>query len=85
MKTLIALSAAVLSLAASAANLVLVGDSTLALFAGEQTDKEGKTSFDTTHPSKAGAKRFAELFLAEVRSRKLPVTKLFKPEETKKK
>ncbi len=72
--------------ALTSAELAKLGkDASLALFAGEQTDKEGKTSFDTTHPSKAGAKRFAELFLAEVRSRKLPVAKLFKPEETKKK
>jgi lysophospholipase L1-like esterase len=108
MKKLIAIAFATVSLAAAAANLVLVGDSTLAprndtsklgswgdalkpslaegngiinhaiaLYVGDTTRK-GKPTFDTTHPSKAGAKRFAELFLAEVKARKLPVTTLFK-------
>ena len=121
MKKLIAIAFATISLAAAAANLVLVGDSTLAprndtsklgswgdalkpslaegngiinhaltsaelakigkdaaiaLYVGDTTRK-GKPTFDTTHPSKAGAKRFAELFLAEVKARKLPVTTLF--------
>ena len=40
--------------------------------------RKGKPSFDTTHPSKAGAKRFAELFIADVKARKLPVAELFK-------
>ena len=42
------------------------------------TTRDGKEVFDTTHPTKAGAKRFAALFLADVKSRKLPVAKLFK-------
>jgi hypothetical protein len=40
--------------------------------------RKNKPSFDTTHPSKIGAKRFAELFLADVKARKLPVASLFK-------
>ena len=42
------------------------------------TTRDGKEVFDTTHPTKAGAKRFAGLFVAEVKARKLPVAKLFK-------
>ena len=108
MKKLIAIAFATISLAASAAHLGLVGDSTLAprndtsklafvdmtaltsaelakigkdaaiaLYVGDTTRK-GKPTFDTTHPSKAGAKRFSELFLAEVKARKLPIAALFK-------
>lgn len=42
------------------------------------TTRDGKEIFDTTHPTKAGAKRFAALFVAEVKSRKMPISKLFK-------
>lgn len=42
------------------------------------TTRDGKEVFDTTHPTKAGAKRFAELFAADVKSRKLPIAALFK-------
>ena len=42
------------------------------------TTRDGKEVFDNTHPTKAGAKRFAALFIADVKSRKLPVAKLFK-------
>jgi len=44
----------------------------------DRTTGEEKPIFDLTHPSKAGAARFAELFLADVRARKLPVAALFK-------
>ena len=61
-----------------AAELAKIGrDKALALYTGE-TMRKGKPSFDTTHPSKAGAKRFAELFIADVKARKLPVAELFK-------
>ena len=64
--------------ALTAAELSAVGkDAAIAFYVGETMNK-GKPSFDTTHPSKAGAKRFAELFLAEVKARKLPVSALFK-------
>ena len=64
--------------ALTAAELAKIGkDAALALYTGE-TERNGKTVFDTTHPAKAGAKRFAELFLADVKARKLPVSKLFK-------
>ena len=52
-------------------------DAAHAFYVGDTT-KNGKPVFDTTHPSKAGAKRFAELFLAEVKAQKLPVAALFK-------
>ena len=42
------------------------------------TKRDGKEIFDTTHPTKAGAKRFAGLFIADVKARKLPIAKLFK-------
>ena len=42
------------------------------------TTRDGKEIFDTTHPTKAGAKRFAALFLSDVKARKLPISKLFK-------
>ena len=62
----------------TSAELAKVGkDAAIALYVGDTT-KNGKQSFDTTHPSKAGAKRYAELFLAEVKARKLPVASLFK-------
>lgn len=62
----------------TSAELAKVGkDAAIALYVGDTT-KNGKPSFDTTHPSKAGAKRYAELFLAEVKARKLPVASLFK-------
>ena len=64
--------------ALTAGELSKIGkDAAIALYVGDTTKKD-KPVFDTTHPSKAGAKRFAELFLAEVTSRKLPVAALFK-------
>ena len=64
--------------ALTAAELAKLGkDAALALYVGETT-KKGKPAFDTTHPAKAGAKRFAELFIADVKARKLPVAQLFK-------
>ena len=53
-------------------------EAALALYVGETKKKDGASTFDTTHPAKAGAKRFAELFIADVKARKLPVAKLFK-------
>ena len=64
--------------AITAAELAKIGkDAAIELYVGDTT-KNGKPIFDTTHPSKAGAKRFAELFLAEVKAQKLPVATLFK-------
>ena len=64
--------------ALTAAELAKLGkDAALALYTGD-TKKKGKPAFDTTHPAKAGAKRFAELFIADVKARKLPVAQLFK-------
>ena len=64
--------------ALTSAELAKVGkDAAIALYVGDSTRK-GKPTFDTTHPSKAGAKRFSELFLAEVKARKLPIAALFK-------
>ena len=42
------------------------------------TKKNGKGVFDTTHPSKAGAKRFGEAFIADAKARKLAVAAVFK-------
>ncbi len=64
--------------ALTAAELAKVGrDAALALYLGD-SKRDGKPIFDTTHPNKAGAKRFAELFVADVKARKLPVASLFK-------
>lgn len=64
--------------AITAAELAKVGkDAAISLYVGD-TVRKNKPAFDTTHPSKAGAKRFAELFLAEVKARKLPIATLFK-------
>ena len=64
--------------ALTAAELAKIGrDAALAFYVGDAT-RNGKQVFDTTHPSKAGAKRFAELFVADVKARKLPVASLFK-------
>ena len=64
--------------ALTAAELAKVGkDAALALYTGD-TKKKGKPTFDTTYPAKSGAKRFAELFVADVKARKLPVAQLFK-------
>ena len=64
--------------ALTAAELAKVGrDAALALYLGD-SKRDGKPIFDTTHPNKAGAKRFAELFVADVKARKLPVAGLFK-------
>lgn len=48
------------------------------LFVGKSTDKKGKEIFDTTHPNKQGAKLFGEVFIKEVKSRKLPIASIFK-------
>ena len=64
--------------ALTAAELAKLGkDGALALYVGDAT-KKGKPIFDTTHPAKTGAKRFAELFVADVKARDLPIAKLFK-------
>ena len=64
--------------ALTAAELAKLGkDKALELYVGD-TQKKGKPAFDTTHPTKAGAKRFAELFIADVKAQKLPVAELFK-------
>jgi hypothetical protein len=82
MKTAVSIVLVAVSMAVSAANIVLVGDSTLA--PRSEKDRVGswgdalKPAFDTTHPAKAGAKRFAELFITDVKARSLPVAKLFK-------
>ena len=68
----------------TAAELEKLGrDGAVACFAGDSTRKDPKTGeekqvWDMTHPNKAGAKRFAEIFLADVKARKLPVAELFK-------
>ena len=43
-----------------------------------KTMKDGKEIFDTCHPSKAGAKRYGEAFIADVKARKLPVAAIFR-------
>jgi len=48
-----------------------------ACYRGEST-RDGKRVFDTTHPNKVGAARFAEIFLKDVKARNLPVATLFK-------
>ena len=58
-------------------------DGTVACFVGDSQRKDKKTGemkphWDMTHPNKAGAKRFAEIFLADVKARKLAVGELFK-------
>ena len=64
--------------ALTATELAKIGkDAALVLFVGD-TQRKGKPAFDTTHPTKAGAKRFAELFIADVKAQKLPVAELFK-------
>jgi len=67
----------------AAENARLGKDGAHAFYRGQwdRTDKKtGKKvpMFDTTHPNKAGAKRFAELFIADVQSRNLPIAALFK-------
>jgi lysophospholipase L1-like esterase len=62
----------------TATELAKVGKDTAITFYVGDTMRKNKPSFDTTHPSKIGAKRFAELFLADVKARKLPVASLFK-------
>ena len=47
------------------------------LFVGK-SERNGKPIFDTTHPCKAGAKRFGEAFIADAKARKLPVAAIFK-------
>ena len=58
-------------------------DGAIGCFVGDSQRKDKKTGemkphWDMTHPNKAGAKRFAEIFLAEVKARKLAVATLFK-------
>lgn len=68
----------------TAAELGKLGrDGAVACFAGDSVRKDPKTGekkqvWDMTHPNKAGAKRFAEIFLADVKARRLPVAELFK-------
>ena len=45
---------------------------------GYRNGKAGEPSMDTTHPCKAGAEAFAELFRLDVVSRNLPVAALFR-------
>ena len=67
--------------ALTSAELAKIGrDAALECYLCDVT-RDGKEVFDTTHPTKAGAKRFAELFIADARSRKLPIAKLFKKPE----
>ena len=47
------------------------------LYVGKSV-KDGKDVFDTCHPSKAGAKRYGEAFIADAKSRKLPVAAIFR-------
>ena len=47
------------------------------LYVGKTT-RDGKEIFDTCHPSKAGAKRYGEAFIADAKARKLPVAGIFK-------
>ena len=64
--------------ALTAAELAKLGkDGAIALYVGETT-RDNTQVFDTTHPAKTGAKRFAELFVADVKARDLPIAKLFK-------
>lgn len=48
-----------------------------ALFIGKTT-RDGKPTFDTTHPCKAGARLFGSAFVKEVKARNLPIAKVFK-------
>lgn len=43
--------------------------------------KDGESAKDTTHPIRAGAEAFAKLFIGEVTSRKLAVSRMFVPTE----
>lgn len=47
------------------------------LYVGKSV-KNGKDIFDTCHPSKAGAKRYGEAFVADAKARKLSVAAIFK-------
>ena len=47
-------------------------------YVGKKEGKNGKPAFDTTHPSKTGAKRFGEAFIADAKERKLPIAGIFK-------
>ena len=67
----------------AAENTRLGKDGAHALYRGtwERPDEKTGTKrpvFDTTHPNKARARRFAEIFIAEVKSRKLPIAQLFR-------
>ncbi len=66
------LAAAAISIPINAALAKLGKDGAIALYVGE-TMKQDKPIFDTTHPAKTGAKRFAELFIADVKSRHFTV------------
>ena len=52
--------------------IVAAGDDASKVYFCQKPEK-----MDNTHPSKAGAKKFAELFLNDVRTRKLDVASLF--------
>ena len=43
-----------------------------------KSEKDGKPIFDTCHPSKAGAKRYGEAFIADAKARRLPVAEIFR-------
>lgn len=47
------------------------------LYVGKTT-RDGKEVFDTCHPSKAGARRYGEAFIADAKTRKLPIAAIFK-------
>ena len=47
------------------------------LYVGK-TERNGKPTFDTCHPSKAGAKRYGEAFIADAKARSLPVAEIFR-------
>ena len=47
-------------------------------YVGPKEGKNGKKFFDKIHPSKTGAKRFGEAFIADVKDRNLPIVKIFK-------
>ena len=47
-------------------------------YVGKKEGKNGKPAFDTTHPSKTGAKRFGEAFIADAKARNLAVAAIFK-------
>ena len=52
-----------------------------AISTGIEFSRDGEPSKDVTHPIPAGAQAYSELFLGDVRKRKLPVCGLFRPME----